>query len=178
MAYFLLWNYYPLKYPRLWLQIVQGLGGEEWEGGGRRGRASQCFCISLNTRSVTLWPAELLFLSYCFLFVCLLAQQCNSWISNTEFFGGGFVYKAGSSELLCSCLLQWKYLYCVYFRVFSRIGLFPFSLPSTFWDFCAHVYIHMPFVLSVKSMQKLPLLLDYPENASRVPKSSNLEVQA
>lgn len=61
---------------------------------------------------------------------------------------------------------------------FSNNGLFPSSLPSTFWDFCAHGYIYMPFGPFSEEYAKIAAYLVHPGNASRVPKSSNLEVQA
>lgn len=115
--------------------------------------------VSLNTSSVTLWPAELFFLS-CWLFFCSLAQQCNSWIWNVEIFIGEFVYKASSNELLCSCLLQWKLLYCICFRVgfFPRMDFFLLPYLLHFGTF-VHMDIYTcHLVLSVKSMQKLPLI--------------------
>lgn len=61
---------------------------------------------------------------------------------------------------------------------FSNNGLFPSSLPSAFWDFSAHGYIYMPFGPFSKEHAKIATYLVQPGNASRVPKSSNIEVQA
>lgn len=84
-----------------------------------------------------------------------------------EFLIGGFIYKVGSSGLnvvkfvtmkifmfhIFAYILEWDF-----FWFFSNIEVLPSSLPSAFWNICVCGKICLcHLVLSVQSMQKLPL---------------------